>query len=416
MGICERAAYLRRLPAAQYPRSMSSPLDRLTAGLFLWPADVTSPGGDEEAFRAVCAKRFDLHAHLIAASCAVFALLFWPSDLVTLRRLPEAVPVFVEWRLSAAGFSLLYMLVPRRLVGRHLLALFAVTTGAGFFVAGHAFASLGGLELQPIVHFCYVVPFVVTIALPLPIVARTEPPPRSWEAAALAGVFLPFPAHLGSPFVLMTCTQMSGMIGFSLMFGQVLLILLRQNFLQAQELARRAAALASHGELLEGQVADRTRELRRLLAYVETSTQESERTKIARNRFTTRSAGSSTGDAPCPLVHAHALRDRPGGDRRRPGRTPATCSRARPGARERSSQSRLRPPALPRRPTGFVAAARWLCGTVAGACSRASRVRGHGLGGRRRAHRPGQRHRRVSHPAGGADQRRQARGARSGSR
>ncbi len=335
---------------------LTAGIDRLTAGLFLWPADASSPGGDEEAFRAVCVRRFDRHAHIVAVTVMVFAVLFWPSDLVTLRRLPEDRPVFVEWRLYAAGFSLLYIAVPRRLVGRHLFWLFAATTGVAFFLTGRAFASLGGLEL-PYVHFCYVIPFV-TIALPVRLATRAGIT-AFLGAATLAGVFLPFPVHRGSPFVPMTCTQMSGMIGLSMMFGHTLLILLKQNFLQAQELARRSAALARHGELLEERVAEKTRELRRLLSYVETA-QESERTRIARELH------DALGQELLALRYSLSY------TRTRYADDPAAIGPnlddvgdllARTAGSVREIIALLRPRILD--DLGFVAAAKWLVGSVA---------------------------------------------------
>lgn len=329
-------------------------LDRLMAGFFVWPA--SPEGADEDAFHALCDRRFDRNARLVAVVFALFAVVFWPSDLVTLRRLPEAVPVFVAWRLSAAGGAALYVLVPRRLVFGHVKILFALSTGVAYFITARAFARIGGLEL-PYVHFCYVMPFV-TIALPLRFVERAIIT-TFVAATAFLGVFLPFPAIRESPFVPMALTQMSGMIGLSLLFGHLLLMLLRQNFLQAQELARRAAALKRYGEHLEERVAEKTRELRELLAYVETA-RESERKRIAGElhdalgqellaiRYALSYARTKYGTEPLCIA---------------PNLSELNELLARTANTMREIMAQLRPRILD--DMGFVAAARWLVDSVA---------------------------------------------------
>src|SRR5260221_12605927 len=85
--------------------------------LFLWAPDVgamVDAKDDDAAFEARSREFFDYHARVFAITAGLFGFVFWPSDLVTLRRLPEAVPAFIEWRLAATSFRARHAPLPRR--------------------------------------------------------------------------------------------------------------------------------------------------------------------------------------------------------------------------------------------------------------------------------------------------------------
>jgi signal transduction histidine kinase len=253
-------------------------VDRLTQRLFPWPADFGSTAGDAEAFRAQCDARLDEHARIVWWTALLLTAAFWPSDLVTLGRLPEARPMFVEWRLWTIGCSAFYLVLPRvPLVRRNIMVALTLTIGVTLFFDARAISSRGGPGM-PFLQLCFAMP-LVTIPLPLRVVPRAAMTLFA-GGAMLAGIFLSA-EHRASPYALEICAQYSASMCVSVALGHVLLMLLRQNFVQARELARRASALSVGNEQLEQRVAARTRELCDLLACVETA-QEAERARVAR--------------------------------------------------------------------------------------------------------------------------------------
>lgn len=225
------------------------------------------------SFGEYCDARFDGITRALALGLFVGGVLWWPTDLVVLRRLPEAMGPYARWRVTVGAATMLYMALPRTpLVRRHVRALFAALTLVGCALVAWMQAPLGGPE-TPWFHLLYVVPFF-TLPLPLPLRDRMVST-ASLSAATLGGYVIPVPAHHGSPFLLWMCSFFVATTAMSVIFGHALFEAVRENF-------RQSRVLAEQNELLERRVADRTDELRQLVDHVERA-REAERRRVARD-------------------------------------------------------------------------------------------------------------------------------------
>lgn len=225
------------------------------------------------SFDQYCDARFDGITRALALGLFVGSVLWWPTDLVILRRLPEAMGPYARWRVTVGLVTMLYVAVPRTpLVKRHVRALFAALTLVGCALVAWMQAPLGGPE-TPWFHLLYVVPFF-TLPLPLPLRDRMVST-ASLSAATLGGYVVPVPAHHASPFLLWMCSFFFATTGMSVIFGHALFEAVRENF-------RQSRALEEQNELLERRVADRTDELRQLVDHVERA-REAERQRVARD-------------------------------------------------------------------------------------------------------------------------------------
>ncbi|MFO0626110.1 MAG: sensor histidine kinase [Polyangiales bacterium] len=230
------------------------------------------PGG-RAGVRRRLRGRFDPAARALAAGLLVGGMLWWPSDLLVLRRLPGAAGPYARWRAVLGVVTLLYVALPRTAAVRaHAPALFFTLTLVGSALVAWLQAPLGGPE-TPWFHLLYVMPFC-SMPLPLRPAARAGFT-AALAAATLAGYVLPFAAHRASPFVPWMCSFFVATSAMSVVFGHALYAAMRENFFQARALARQ-------NETLEQRVAERTGELRRLVDHVERS-REAERKRIARD-------------------------------------------------------------------------------------------------------------------------------------
>ncbi len=225
------------------------------------------------SFGQYCDARFDGITRALALGLFVGSVLWWPTDLVILRRLPGATGPYARWRVTVGVVTLLYVIVPRTpFVRRHVRALFAALTLVGCALVAWMQAPLGGPE-TPWFHLLYVVPFF-TLPLPLPLRDRVAST-AALSAATLGGYVVPVPAHHDSPFVPWMASFFVATTAMSVIFGHALFEAVRENF-------RQSRALEEQNELLERRVADRTDELRQLVDHVERA-REAERRRVARD-------------------------------------------------------------------------------------------------------------------------------------
>ncbi len=244
----------------------------LRAALTLGLAPRTLPDNIERAFAAQCAKQFDAHARLVATLAFACNLLWWPTDWLVFRAVPNAIPIAIKCRIIVTASCMVYLGLPRfALLRRHIVALFGLTSGLVCFAAGWAAGMVGSPD-TPYFHALYVAVFG-TVPLPLSLGRRIRLT-GVLALATAAGLFLPHPEYIHSAHVGLCISFLVFGILLSTWFGHTPYLLSRENFAQAQELSESAA-------LLERRVAERTDELRMLLDHVET-TREVERAHIAR--------------------------------------------------------------------------------------------------------------------------------------
>lgn len=233
-----------------------------------------SPSPEQEA-------AFERHVALILARTGRFVMgwavvmifLFWPTDLLLLHRLPAALPSFVVLRgvLLITSLGVLLALWRRQEVPPRAQPFFVAPWIVSCAAMGCCLGTLGGLE-SPWFHFTYL---CVTLTIFFPV----RPVPRIAYAvlvavALLVGYGLAQPGMLRSPFFAPTAGFLLFVVLGSVAFGQLLFLLTRSNFFQAQALKRSAAELSS-------QVVEQTRELRQLTAHLG-EVLEAERAHISR--------------------------------------------------------------------------------------------------------------------------------------
>lgn len=231
-------------------------------------------GSDPPAF-AAHARGLSLRvARVWLPALMLLALPWWSIDWLVYSD-PAVLAGSLTWRAAiSALLALLSALLWRadeRWLLRHLhgLALLAATS-AGFIV-GAGQGLMGGVEL-PSFAGIYLLPFAgLVFTGPLRVrIAATA----ALLGAALLGYFAPFPEHLRHPHVAMVFGLSLFAGATAVLIGHAITLLLRRNFEQA-------LLLAARSELLEEQVAARTRELRRLAAHID-GAREEERRRISR--------------------------------------------------------------------------------------------------------------------------------------
>ena len=233
----------------------------------------------KEAFVAYSAQRMITQCGISIIVSAAFALLWWPTDPWILGPIGGVVPMFALLRGIIVGFGVLYFLIVH-VIGwrRHALTVFSVMGLLTLFAIGGGMSQLGGPD-RPWLYFSYVFPFV-TMALPL------RPMPRLLLTAAFAtaniiGILVFEPEHLHSEYAPMMLSFLLAVIFASVLAGNTLYLAVRDSFLQSRALARASAEVRDYCDHLEDKVADRTAELRRLLAHLETA-REDERAFLSR--------------------------------------------------------------------------------------------------------------------------------------
>lgn len=244
-----------------------------------WPTNRSLPPNIEEAFAQRCAEQFDRHGRLIATLTFVCNLVWWPTDLIVFRLIPNSTHIAFESRVALALACLTYLFVPRiPFIKRNIISFFALGGAVVGFASAYAAGRLGNLD-TPFFHAQYLGVFG-TVPLPLPLRRRVAMT-LLFAVSIASGIFLPNPENFNSPYVGYSVSFFIFGCLLSVWFGHTPYLLSRENFAQAQELSFHATALAESARQLESRVAERTEELRMILDNVETA-RETERTHIAR--------------------------------------------------------------------------------------------------------------------------------------
>lgn len=228
-----------------------------------------APPEDDAAFARHAHAQLQPQANLMMFAVLAFCVLWWPTDLLVARHFPGAARAFVGWRLGVPLVVLAHLATSRLPRPELRLALTYVACGA---ILGWATSRAGGLE-RPWAHVLCIVNFA-TLTMPLAPRSRAAITPLI-GASVLAGLTLSAPANLRSPYLAFLVVMSVAMTVLSVALGHSQYLLVRKNFLQELTLAR-------YSQRLEGQVAERTAELRLLLAGIE-SAREEERARISRD-------------------------------------------------------------------------------------------------------------------------------------
>ncbi len=244
----------------------------LREGLSLWGArsDDFDDVGLDEAFDQRRRRKLVDHGASVAAVALAASLVFWPLDWLVLDAAPRAA--FAQWRAVVALASGLVLALTRFNVGtRALPALWIALLLGCTAVVGDAMARAGD-PASPYLHLLYL-PMFATVTLPLKLSSRIALVVGVALCAAI-GYWGLHPAYRGHPAGALWWSVMLGVGAITVWLGHVLFLLARENFAHQRRLGSWATELETH-------VAQRTAELRALLAHIE-GVREDERTRIAR--------------------------------------------------------------------------------------------------------------------------------------
>ena len=187
----------------------------------------------------------DRHIALILARTGRFStgwavimlLLWWPTDLLVFHRLPAALPAFAALRAALLAASLLVVvgLWRRESVSPRAQLLFFTPWPLACLAMSYSLGTLGGLD-TPWFHFTYLC-VALTIFFPV------RPLRRAAYAILVAvslilGHLAADPGMLRSPFLPATLGFLVFIVVGSVAFGQLLFLLTRSHFFQAQALRR----------------------------------------------------------------------------------------------------------------------------------------------------------------------------------
>lgn len=223
----------------------------------------------------------DRHIALILARTGRFStgwavimlLLWWPTDLLVFHRLPAALPAFATLRAALLAACLLVVvgLWRREAVSPRAQLLFFAPWPLACLAMSYSLGTLGGLD-TPWFHFTYLC-VALTIFFPVRPLRRAAYAILV-AASLILGHLAADPAMVRSPFLPATLGFLVFIVVGSVAFGQLLFLLTRSHFFQAQALRRNADDLSE-------QVAGQTRELRQLAQHLGRAL-EAERARISR--------------------------------------------------------------------------------------------------------------------------------------
>lgn len=208
-----------------------------------------------------------------AAICIVGALLWWPADWVIYAGSLQRHGPPQQFRLTLCALCALYLLLSRTdFLLRHALWSIAAMMTAVMATLGATGGAQGGLD-QPWYHLAYPL-LCVSLLYPAPLRQRMVVVTMQ-ALGSLGGLLLPHPEYCASPYLPLTLSMIFLTTVASTALGHYNFLLFRDNFRQAQELARNAAEL-------EARVAEKTRDVRDLLAHSE-ALLDKERARISRD-------------------------------------------------------------------------------------------------------------------------------------
>ena len=228
---------------------------------------------DAEAFARHTQLYLAFLGRICAALCVLVALLWWPVDwLIYLQSIKHHGPP-QQFRIALCMICALYLLSSRSpLFARNGIWGITATMTAIMATLGATAGSQGGLE-QPWYHLCYPLQ-CASLLFPAPLRQRFIMV-SVLAMGSLGGLLLPHPEHGQSPFLPLTLSMLFLTTLASTALGHYNYLIFRDNFRQAQELARNAAEL-------EARVAEKTQDMRELLAHSE-NLLDKERARIARD-------------------------------------------------------------------------------------------------------------------------------------
>ncbi len=234
---------------------------------------------DEAQFAALCRTRSVGYVRLIGILSLSCALLWMPADRLIYPAANEDLRAVTLWRAVMILVSAIALFLIRRpRLVTYDVPIFAVSLVVCCTALGVSAGWMGGLD-EPWFHLYYVSPFL-TVLFPWAVGRRavlTLLIPLSLWGGLLLGVR----GELSSRYVPLVLAMQLNVYLLSVVYGHGLFLLHRQSFQQSRIIAQNAEALKVYSNSLEGQVAARTAELRRLLASLETA-REQERAHIAR--------------------------------------------------------------------------------------------------------------------------------------
>ncbi|MBL8679483.1 MAG: sensor histidine kinase [Myxococcales bacterium] len=245
--------------------------ETLREGLSLWGARAESlDEGVDEAFDERRRRKLVAHGASVAAFALAGAVLFWPVDWVVLDAVARRA--FSQWRVVVALLAALYLGLARwSIAPRVMTALLVASLFASTAVAGDAMARAGDPG-TPFLHLLYL-PLFATITLPFTLGVRAAITIGVALSAAV-GYWGLHPAYRGHPAGALWWSVMLSVASLVVWLGHTLFLLARENFAHQRR-------LSTWNHELELHVAERTAELRALLAHIE-GVREDERTRIAR--------------------------------------------------------------------------------------------------------------------------------------
>ena len=270
------ASWLR---AGLLQKGQLSDLVRDNISLISTPEDgVALSPEDEQLFTSLCRSRSSRTVRTICAVCIVCTLLWLPTDRLVYGSAQEELHPVRLARIAMLLAPLLVLLVVRKRLTQHAVPIFSVGLLVCCTVLGYQARLMGQLD-EPWFHVLDVLYF-------LPMVLPLRLGPRVLMTLLIAGslwigFLLLSPQSLSSRYLPLSLSVQLNMYLMSIVFGHGVFLLNRQSFVQSRIIHRNAEALQIYNATLEKVVAERTADLRRLLAQVETAREE-ERTHMSR--------------------------------------------------------------------------------------------------------------------------------------
>jgi signal transduction histidine kinase len=256
-----------------------SELLRASLTLVPEPPGPPPPDGDEALFRAACRDRCVHSLRLVCLVTIACALIWWPTDPFIYRQARSGLGPVLFMRASLVMVPLAVLLLLRLPRLRpHALVLFTAAISVCSAALGYYAGLMGRLD-EPWFSFL-LVGLYIPVLMPLP-PGRRVALTLAIAAGLWSGLLVPFPGNLSSAFLPLNLSVQLNIFLLSLVFGHGLFVLNRHIFMQSRVIHRDAEQLKGYSAQLEARVAERTTDLRRLLAHVETA-REQERTRVSR--------------------------------------------------------------------------------------------------------------------------------------